>query len=124
MSIKSLALISVALLGVAGAAAVAEPMDHAEAEMFRSAKVSLQQASDTAVRAHAGSLAGIVFNDEDGRGVYEATVVEEGGAPWTVKIDANTGVVLASGLTSMMQGDHPDHRNGHGHDRGDGEDDD
>ncbi|WP_413207727.1 PepSY domain-containing protein [Rhodospirillum sp. A1_3_36] len=88
--------------------AQAEPMDRAEAQMFQSATLSLEQAGQSALKVHAGDLAAVAFNDEDGRGVYEATVVGADGEPWTVKVDAKSGDVLASGMTALMVGDHPD----------------
>jgi len=101
-------LTSATLVVVTPLLAHAEPMDRAEAQMFQSATVSLEQAGQSALKVHTGDLAAVSFNDEDGRGIYETTVVGADGEPWTVKIDAKTGEILASGVTAMMLGDHPD----------------
>ena len=123
MAPKTLILASTALLAALPMVAQAEPMDRAEAQMFRSSALSLRQAGEVALKQHGGDLAAVVFNDEDGRGVFEATVVGSDGTPWTVKIDAKSGDVLASGLTAMMTGDHPDDHPA-GHEEKDGEFDD
>lgn len=86
----------------AGAAGYDETDMGAEAQMALAAQVSLQQAGDLALAQHAGQLAAIGFNDENGRGVYEAVVVGADGQSWIVKLDANSGDVLGQGLASLM----------------------
>ena len=81
--------------------------------MFRSASLTIQQAGDAALQAHAGTLAAVAFGDENGRAAYEAVVIGSDGQPWTVLIDAKTGEVFASALSSSMDDDE---------DQGDGQD--
>ena len=119
----SLILGAAAMTATLPLVAAAEPMDHAEAQMFQHAGISLQQAGQSAIQQHQGALAAVSFNDEDGRGIYEATVVGTDGHPWTVKIDAANGHVLASGATAMMGNDHRDTAQAEQGD-GDGETDD
>jgi peptidase YpeB-like protein len=73
-----------------------------EALKFLAAEVSLQQATDIALEQVAGTLSAIGFEDEDGRGLYEATIVAADGATSLVKIDASTGAVLGSGLVALI----------------------
>ncbi len=103
-------LTTIAALGLSAAGPVfAEQSDNdsnangqTEAQMFQAAAVSLQQATDIAMKEVPGTLAGIGFNDENGVGVYEAVIVGADGAESIVKIDANTGAVLGKGLASVM----------------------
>jgi hypothetical protein len=104
---KTMILLPAALLGALPFAASAETMDQSELDMFRTASLSIQQASDVALQAHAGTLAAVAFGDENGRAAYEALVIGGDGQPWTVLIDAKTGEVFASALTSSME-DHED----------------
>ena len=104
---KILIFLPAALLGALPFAASAETMDQSELDMFRSASLTIQQASDAALQAHAGTLAAVAFGDENGRAAYEAVVIGGDGQPWTVLIDAKTGEVFASALSSSMD-DHED----------------
>ena len=108
---KTTILLPAALLGALPFAASAESMDQSELEMFRSASLTVQQAGDAALRAHAGTLAAVAFGDENGRAAYEAVVIGGDDQPWTVLIDAKTGEVFASALTSSME-DHEDQGEG------------
>jgi hypothetical protein len=83
-------------------AASAETMGKTELDMFNGASLTIQQASDVALQAHPGTLAAVAFGDENGRAVFEAVVIGGDGQPWTVQIDAKTGEVFASGLSSAM----------------------
>lgn len=104
---KTMILLPAALLGALPFAASAETMDRGELDMFRSASLTIQQAEDAALQAHAGTLAAVAFGDENGRAAYEAVVIGGDGQPWTVLIDAKTGEVFASALSSSMD-DHED----------------
>lgn len=104
---KTMILLPAALLGALPFAASAETMGQSELDMFRSASLTIQQASDAALQAHAGTLAAVAFGDENGRAAYEAVVIGGDGQPWTVLIDAKTGEVFASALSSSMN-DHED----------------
>lgn len=104
---KTMILLPAALLGALPVAASAETMDRGELDMFRSASLTIQQAEDAALQAHAGTLAAVAFGDENGRAAYEAVVIGGDGQPWTVLIDAKTGEVFASALSSSMD-DHED----------------
>lgn len=117
---KTLFLFPVALLGALPFAASAETMDQGELEMFRSTTMTIQQAGDAALKAHAGTLAAVTFGDENGRAAYEAVVVGSDGQPWTVLIDAKSGEVFASALSSAME----DHGNGGSAEDDNAEDDD
>ncbi len=86
-----------------GAQAGAQGSGMTEAQMFQNAKISLQQATDIAKKELPGTLQSIGFNDENGKGMYEATVIDASGAASIVKIDADTGAVLGKGLASSMQ---------------------
>ena len=104
---KTMILLPAALLGALPFAASAETMDQSEFDMFRSASLTVSQAGDAALQAHAGTLAAVSFGDENGRAAYEAVVIGRDGQPWTVLIDAKTGEVFASALSSSMD-DHED----------------
>lgn len=108
---KTMILLPAALLGALPFAASAETTDQSELDMFRTASLTIQQASDAALQAHAGTLAAVAFGDENGRAAYEAVVIGGDGQPWTVLIDANTGDVFASALSSSMD-DHDDEGDG------------
>lgn len=108
---KTMILLPAALLGALPFAASAETMDQSELDIFRTASLSIQQAGDAALQAHAGTLAAVAFGDENGRAAYEAVVIGSDGQPWTVLIDAKTGEVFASALSSSMD-DHEDQDNG------------
>jgi len=103
---KRIALIMVTATGLVAAplAAVAQSdmpkNDSAEGQMFLKAKVSLQSASNIAIKQVPGTLSSIGFNDENGKGVYEAIVVAADGQSSIVKIDANSGDVLSKGKAS------------------------
>ncbi|WP_425102438.1 PepSY domain-containing protein [Tropicibacter sp. S64] len=117
---KTMILLPAALLGALPFAASAETMDQSELDMFRSASLTIQQASDAALQAHAGTLAAVAFGDENGRAAYEAVVIGGDGQPWTVLIDAKTGEVFASALSSSMD-DHEDQGDGQDEEDHDGE---
>ncbi len=104
---KTLILFPVALLGILPFAASAETMNQGELDMFRSASLTIQQAGDAALKAHSGTLAAVTFGDENGRAAYEAVVIGSDGQSWTVFIDAKSGEVFASALSSTME-DHAD----------------
>ncbi|KEO55035.1 PepSY domain-containing protein [Thioclava pacifica] len=83
-----------------------------EAQMFQAAKVKLDEAGKIALREVPGTLAAIGFNDENGKGVYEAMVIGADGQPSIVKIDADTGAVLGKGLAANFDDEDGDHENG------------
>ena len=83
-------------------AAMAASGDPQETALMAQAKITLAQAGDLALKEHPGTLAEVGFNNENGRGVYEARVPDASGRSYTVKIDAMTGAVLASGDTALM----------------------
>ncbi len=107
MKRNALILTTIALLGATPMAALAQEANESansatEAQMFASAKVSLQQATDLALTTVPGTLSAIGFNAENGVGVYEATIIAADGTSSIVKIDANTGAILASGQSALM----------------------
>ena len=117
---KTMILLPAALLGDLPFAASAETMDRTELAMFRTASLTISQAGDLALQAHTGTLAAIAFGDENGRAAYEAVVIGGDGQPWTVLIDAKTGEVFASALSSSMD-DHEDQGDGQDEEDHDGE---
>lgn len=117
MTKKTLILLPVALVAALPFSASAETMDATELDMFSAASLTLQQASDAALQAHSGALAAVAFGEENGRATYEAVVVGSDGQPWTILMDANTGEVFASGLSTSMDDDEDD-----GQDHEDGQD--
>lgn len=122
MTLRMMILFPAALIGTLPLMALAETMDQTEVDLFHTATVSLTQAGETALKAHDGTLAAISFGDEDGRAAYEAVVIGADGQPWTVLVDAKSGEVFASAISSAMN-DHEDGKKGHeeGDDDGDGE---
>ena len=124
MTKKALILLPAALVVALPFAASAEAMDAAELDMFSAASLTLQQASDAALQAHSGMLAAVAFGEENGRATYEAVVVGSDGQPWTILMDANTGEIFASGLSSSMddeEGDGQDHEDGQDMEGSDGD---
>jgi len=117
---KTMILFPAALLGALPFAASAESMNQSELDMFRGAALTIQQAGDAALNAHAGTLAAVAFGDENGRAAYEAVVVGGDGQPWTVMVDAKTGEVFASAKSSAME-EHEDGAQGQDEDGQDGE---
>lgn len=128
MKRKTLIITTAALLATMPLTAGAAGMDDTElgsdAQMALAANLSLQQASDLALAQHPGELAAIGYNDENGRGVFEATVIGKDGQPWLVKLDANTGDVLGQGLASLMDDEGDGEHNGAGKGETDGGDND
>ncbi|MGB5559814.1 MAG: PepSY domain-containing protein, partial [Paracoccaceae bacterium] len=94
--------VSIAALGLTPLMASAEQTNPSESALFQNATISLQTAGETALSTHAGTLASVQFNDENGTGVYEALVVDADGMSWMVKVDAMTGRVLAQGQAALM----------------------
>lgn len=94
-----------------------------EAQMFQAAKVKLEDAAKIALREVPGTLAAIGFNDENGKGVYEAMVIGADGQPSIVKIDADTGAVLGKGLAANFDDEDGEHEKGGEHGDNDGEGD-
>lgn len=121
MKRKTLVITTAALLATMPLMASAAGMDDtelgADARVAMATNLSLQEASDRALAQHAGRLAAIGFNDENGRSVFEAMIIGADGKPWLVKIDANTGEVLGQGLASLMD----DEGDGENHDAESGE---
>ena len=74
--------------------------------------MKLDEAGKIALREVPGTLAAIGFNDENGKGVYEAMVIGADGQPSIVKIDADTGAVLGKGLAAYFDDEDDDHENG------------
>lgn len=94
-----------------------------EAQMFQAAKVTLDQASQIALKEVPGTLAAIGFNDENGKGVYEAMIVGADGQPSIVKIEADSGAVVGKGLASYFDDESDgNHEGDAGHDNGEHED--
>lgn len=87
-----------------------EASDQAEVQMFQAAKLDLNGASQKALAAQPGKLMEIGFNDENGKGVWEATILDTKGTAMVLQLDANSGAVLASGPESKFEadGDHQD----------------
>lgn len=98
-------------------AASGENAGMTESQMFQAAKVSLDQATQITLKEVPGALSAIGFNDENGKGVYEAMIVGANGQASIVKIDADTGAVLGKGLASNFDdedddADHADRESG------------
>lgn len=62
------------------------------------AKLSLADAVDAITKAQAGRITELALDDENGRPVWEADVVDSAGAKHTVKIDSATGAVVANAV--------------------------
>ena len=106
---KRIAMIMVTMSGIAAVpvAALAQSTaattaGESEEQMFLESRISLKQATDIALKEVPGTVSAVVFNDENGKGVYEAMVVAKDGQSSIVKIDADTGAVLGKGLASLM----------------------
>lgn len=93
-----LVLLPLAVLAQTATAPLTDQTDaQSEATLMGQAKITLASASEMALKVHTGTVAGIGFNDENGRGIYEAQVLDAAGQTWIVKIDAVTGETLATG---------------------------
>ncbi|MCC0064934.1 MAG: PepSY domain-containing protein [Defluviimonas sp.] len=112
MTNKRMILLPAALAAMLPFVALAETMSPDEQKLLDSAKLTLQQAADAALKAQQGKLAEVSFHDESKRAAFEAVVIAADGQSWTVMIDANTGEIFDKALTSDMKDKH------------DGEDDD
>ena len=98
-------------VGIAQANAQATAPKMTEAQMALASKVKLGEAGQIALKAVPGALAEIGFNDENGTGVYEASVVGRDGGVTVVKVDAQTGKVLGTAKQASL-GDETDHEPG------------
>ncbi|MDE3122845.1 MAG: PepSY domain-containing protein [Paracoccaceae bacterium] len=106
-------IITVVILSAAGLAGVTAVQASAETvqggpsevQMFASAPVKLDQAGQIALKTAPGELAAIGFNDENGTGVYEASVVGKDGTVTVLKIDAQSGKVLGTASGSSIGGE-------------------
>ncbi len=76
-----------------------------ETQMFLTAPVSLNQAGQIALKAQPGQLAAVGFNDENGAGVYEASVVAKDGSVNLLKIDAQSGKILKNNPVQSIGND-------------------
>lgn len=109
--VSTLALLGVTAAGAALASNHASESNHAyesastEIQLLKTAKVSLDQAGRTALGAVPGTLMDVGFNDENGKGVYEATVLDAKGQLHRVKVDAMSGQVLAQGMAGTEDGE-------------------
>ncbi|MFC2967978.1 PepSY domain-containing protein [Acidimangrovimonas pyrenivorans] len=95
-----------------------------EVQMALAAPVKLDQAGQIALKAAPGTLAQIGFNDENGAGVYEASVVGTDGAVTIVRIDAQSGKVLGTTQATTLGGDHEHGEQADPGQNGDGEEQD
>lgn len=109
MQHKLILVIVLTAVGISGASIASaqttgenNASDVPQEQLFLAATVTLDQATQIALKEVPGKLAAIGFNDENGMGVYEATVVGANGQASIVKIDAGTGTVLAKGLASLI----------------------
>ncbi|WP_102226706.1 PepSY domain-containing protein [Acidimangrovimonas sediminis] len=106
----ALAGIALPALGIVSATAqsVPQPANRqvAEAQMAVAAPVTLSQAGGIALKAAPGTLAAIGFNDENGKGVYEASVVRDAGKVTLVKVDAESGKVMSTTQATAIGNDH------------------
>lgn len=104
---STLALLSLSAAGAAFASTHAEQNGEktpaAEAQMIHSVKIGLDQAKAIAQKAVPGTVADIGFNDENGRPVWEAQVIDAKGQEHTVKIDAMSGQVLSTTSESAQE---------------------
>ena len=82
-----------------------------DAALLTASIMTVETAGQNALKAIPGKLMAVGLNDEDGRGVFEATIVAADGQVWMVKLDAANGEMLGMGLASMMddEGDGGDH---------------
>lgn len=122
-----LTAIGVSSAGIAMAAGseTAGETGNSEIQMFQAAKVTLDQASQIAMKEVPGRLIALGFNDENGKGVYEATILGADGQASIVKIDADSGAVLGKGLAGYFddedEGAHDDDSDDSGADDEDNE---
>ncbi|GAB4387330.1 PepSY domain-containing protein [Albidovulum sp.] len=114
-----LTAVSVSAAGLAANAATTATNNGGmtEEQMFQAAKVKMDQASQIALKEAPGTLSAIGFNDENGKGVWEAMVIGADGKASIVKIDADSGAVLGKGLAANF--DDEDGEQGHGDQDGD-----
>lgn len=103
--VSTLALLGVTAAGAALASNHASESASTEIHLLKTAKVSLDQAGRTALGAVPGTLMDVGFNDENGKGVYEATVLDAKGQLRRVKVDAMNGQVLAQGMAGAEDGE-------------------
>jgi len=83
-----------------------------EIQLLQSSKISLPKAGEIAVDAVKGQLAAVEFNDENGKGVFEATVFGKDGTATKVLVDANSGAVLSKApMTKMADEDSQENEN-------------
>jgi uncharacterized membrane protein YkoI len=94
------------------------------AVLLAKAKLTLVDAGALAVQSHAGLLSSVVFGDENGKGVFEAEVLDAQGQFFTIKIDAATGQILAQGAADMMEEQADGSKDTEAQDGSDGETDD
>ncbi len=73
-----------------------------DAALLAASSMTVETAGQNALKAIPGKLMAVGLNDEDGRGVFEATIVAADGQVWMVKLDAANGDMLGMGLANLM----------------------
>ena len=82
---KSLTLAAlVTAAGFFGANSAAAENAAMDAQAFQNAAISMQAATDIAMKEVAGTLGGIAFSVENGQSIYEATIFTAEGASYVV----------------------------------------
>lgn len=100
--VSVLTLLGLTAAGAALASGNGEQSPAAETQILLSAKIGLDQAGRTALAALPGTLTDVGFNNENGQGVWEATVIDAQGQARTMKVDAMSGQILGQGPSSTQ----------------------
>lgn len=95
-----------------------------EAQMALAAPVKLDQAGQIALKAAPGTLAQIGFNNENGAGVFDASVIAADGTVTKVKVDAQSGKVLGTAQATTLGDGHEHGEQADQDQNGDGEEQD
>ncbi|WP_319529551.1 PepSY domain-containing protein [uncultured Cohaesibacter sp.] len=86
-----------------------------EATIFQSAKITFDDAVGIAKKELAGALSEVGFDVDHGVGLYTVKGVGADGKLAFVKIDANSGNILAKGVSPFFSGDEDHHEKKDGH---------
>lgn len=111
--VSSIAISGAGLAMAAGSGGKAKE-DMIEAQALQSAKIQLIDASRIALQATPGVLSEMGFEVENGKGVWEASVIAKDGAETDVTIAADTGKIIAKKMAA------DDHEDENGDDDGEG----
>lgn len=111
-TILTVALTSMAILGISAGLAIGHDGEDKDRESVQtmSAKVTIEEAIQTAKTKFPGRVVEAELESEDGTLVYEVEIVNASGEEHEIEIDAQTGEILSSENEHLKDSDDDDHK--------------